>query len=68
MTEEFKMMKIKDLKNGDHFKFTPMEKDVYGRGEYDSASRKYYSYKLKDVCSGRLSLGVRRVFITKEEL
>lgn len=60
-------MKIKELKKGEFFTLTqiyePKENQVYVRGEYDRAERKYECYKWNDVNNTRFYKGEKEVFI-----
>lgn len=60
-------MKIKDLKKGDYFTIKPIENptesQVYVRGDYDRADKKYCCCKFSDINSERLFKGDKEVFV-----
>lgn len=59
-------MKLKDLKIGEYFTLKPIpeptEKQVYIRGEYDRAERKYVCGKFCDISYSRALKGDTEVF------
>lgn len=60
------IMKIKDLKKGDFFTLKPLEypneNQVYIRGEYDRASKKYDCGKFSDISYSMLFKGDKKVY------
>lgn len=59
-------MTVKQLKRGDFFTLKdiefPKESQVYIRGDYDRASKKYICYKFSDVCSTREIKGNKEIY------
>ena len=59
-------MKIKDLKIGEYFTIKPIEypteKQVYIRGEYDRADKKYSCGKFDDISYSRMFNGDKEVY------
>lgn len=59
-------MKLKDLKRGEYFTLKPIdeptEKQVYIRGDYDRAERKYECNKFSDVNYCRYISGDKEVY------
>lgn len=59
-------MKLKDLKRGEYFTLKPIdeptEKQVYIRGDYDRAERKYECIKFSDVNYCRYINGEKEVY------
>lgn len=59
-------MKIKELKIGEYFTIKPIENpkesQVYIRGEYDRADKKYCCGKFSDISESRLFDGNKEVY------
>ena len=59
-------MTIKDLKKGDFFTLKPIEypteKQVYIRGEYDRAEKKYECIRFDDISSARYFAGSKEIY------
>lgn len=59
-------MKLKDLKKGEYFTLKPIDepsnKQVYIRGDYDRAERKYECIKFSDVNYCRYISGDKEVY------
>lgn len=59
-------MKVRDLKHGEYFTIKPLssptEKQVYIRGEYDRAEKKYCCGRFDDISYSREFDGNKEVF------
>lgn len=60
------IMKLKDVKKGDFFTLkaveNPTENQVYIKGDYDRATKKYSCIKFSDMNYERLLAGTKEVF------
>lgn len=60
-------MTIKELKKGDFFTLKPIENptenQVYIRGDYDRATKKYSCSKFSDICAEREFKGDKEIFV-----
>lgn len=60
--DEFTVMKVKELKQGEYFKLSPNGR-VYVRGYYERSERKYECYLFDDVNHETFLRGYREVIV-----